>query len=396
MGIKDLYKLIPKELLLTYKFEELRGIKVAVDISIFLYKTVRSCGEGWMNSFIQLLCLLKKHNIKAVCIFDGPNPPIEKQREQKRRRSNLAQAIARLEECKIVKDALSNQYLNTDNTVISAEMKEKCKTLIIGKSKREDFTNYHSLVDIIESFDEIIRKLSNQTLAITDIHKNGAKTIVKLMNLHCVQADGEAEGVCASLLLAGQVDAIMTEDTDVLAYGCTLMLAFKDYKFSEQKMVGVYLPSVLEYLELNQKEFTDLCILLGCDYNKRIKAWPQDSKHRKKPICIGMKNALEFIQEFRSLDVIVNFIPEPGPLAYERCRELFIAPNLNGMEMVLDNLEPDYNQLEEFIVLNKISISVDHIRKCYEYRTVHYNEDEGFIKLNDGEVSSEGEEEVFA
>jgi flap endonuclease-1 len=227
------------------------------------------------------------------------------------------------------------------------------------------------------------------------VHKNGAKMIVKMLGLHCITADGEAEGFCASLLLAGQVDAIMTEDTDVLAYGCTLMLAFKDYKFSEQKMVGVYLPSVLEHLELNQKEFTDLCILLGCDYNKRIKAWPQDGKDRKKPVCIGMKNALEFIQEFRSLDVIIDFIPDPEPLAYERCRELFIAPSLEGMEMAPYNLEPDYDALEEFFELNKVSVSVEHIRKCYEYCPTHYDDDEGFIRLDDGEVSSEGEEDVF-
>ncbi len=396
MGIRDLYKIIPTNLLITYKFEELRGISVAVDISIFLYKTVRSCGENWMSSFMLMLCMLKKHKIKAVCIFDGPNQPVEKLREQQRRRSELAKAIERLGECKRVKEVLHTQYMTTDDETISDEMKETCKRLINKQGRKKDYTNYFSIVDVIDTLDNIIKKLMNQTLPITDVHKNLAKEIVELMGLHCIQADGEAEGLCASLAINGKVDAVMTEDTDVLAYGTALMLAFKDYKYFEQKIIGVYLPSILEHLGLSQTEFTDLCILLGCDYNKRIKAFPQDGKKRKKAIAIGVKHALDFIQEFRTLETIMEFVEDAEPLAYKRCRELFVASSLDGLEMAPYNLQPRYELLEEFINTHKISITIEHIKECYQYVPPTYEDKELELEDSDGIVSEEESNELMA
>ena len=92
MGINHLYqviKLLCPDQLGSVDISELVGYKIAVDISIFLYKYVRSAGETvWMNIFILLLCTLKKYGIKAICIFDGPNPPIEKKKEQEKRRAN--------------------------------------------------------------------------------------------------------------------------------------------------------------------------------------------------------------------------------------------------------------------------------------------------------------------
>ena len=55
------------------------------------------------------------------------------------------------------------------------------------------------------------------------------------------------------------------------------------------------LAKVLQGLEINFEEFTDLCILLGCDYCDSIKG-------------IGQKRALDLIKQHRNIETILKNI----------------------------------------------------------------------------------------
>lgn len=55
------------------------------------------------------------------------------------------------------------------------------------------------------------------------------------------------------------------------------------------------LAKVLQGLEINFEEFTDLCILLGCDYCDSIKG-------------IGQKRALDLIKQYRNIETILKNI----------------------------------------------------------------------------------------
>ena len=102
------------------------------------------------------------------------------------------------------------------------------------------------------------------------------------MGLAYLQALGEAETLCAYLAIKGQVDAVLTEDTDVMAYGTPVMLAFKDLKVTDEQVYGLHHKNILKDLEMNHEEFRDLCILLSCDYNERVKGFVPDGRNRKK------------------------------------------------------------------------------------------------------------------
>jgi hypothetical protein len=75
MGIKDLYKVIYEhgsEGVGVVNLEDIKGLRIAVDISVFLYKFIRTAGDDgdkWLNAFIHFLCTFKKHKINCVCIF---------------------------------------------------------------------------------------------------------------------------------------------------------------------------------------------------------------------------------------------------------------------------------------------------------------------------------------
>ena len=127
MGIKDLYKVINEnspECRAVHHLSEFRGYRFAIDISIFLNKFIKSTSSNvsirsitdddhidppsysWMNTFLVFLCILKKHGIKSVCVFDGLNPPIEKLEEQERRRDQTKKSVERLERCKEIYNIL--------------------------------------------------------------------------------------------------------------------------------------------------------------------------------------------------------------------------------------------------------------------------------------------------
>src|SRR5205085_3124549 len=96
--------------------------------------------------------------------------------------------------------------------------------------------------------------------------------------------------------------------------------------------------AILEDLEMTCEEFRDLCILLGCDYNDRIKGYPPDGKTHKKPVSIGAKGAFAMITEYRRLEEVEKYVVDPDPLIYRRCREIFTPPD------DLPNISIPYNR----------------------------------------------------
>lgn len=382
MGIQDLYPVMKSaapDHIKAYHLSEFCGSRFAVDISIFLYRYIRSAGPiRWMGTFIIFLCTLKRHGIKAVCIFDGPNPPAEKGGEQERRRSVTKRMVDRLEECIRMRNNLQDEYTVHDNNneEVEPNIIKECRLLINPRQrKNKDATNYDDVYDIIDALNHVIERLTNQTLPITSEHTAMAIEIVRMFGLVAITADGEAETLCAYLAVKGQVDAVLTEDTDVLAYGTPLMLAFKDFKLNEEKLRGIHLPSLLEKMEMNQEEFRDLCILLSCDYNSRVKGYPPDGKNRKKPAPIGAKGALCMIQKYRRLEEVCKYVEDEKPLIYRRCRELFTIPKtIPFVNVVPCNKPPDYDKIQDLINKNNLTIKVDYIKSCHKPPNLHFDD----------------------
>lgn len=398
MGIKDLYKVIDKDLIVEYHLSELRGLRVAVDISIFLYRYIRSAGViRWMNSFILLLCTLRKHGIKAVCIFDGPNPPPEKQKEQQRRREENKKALARLAETIRLRNLLQDKYL-VEDIVPPKNIIEECKIVLKDKgisssskiASSSTFTvkaryqkvtevDYDNTSEVIFALNLLIEKLENQTVPITKEHSDMAMEIVKMMGLHAIRAEGEAETVCAYLAVKGKVDAVLTEDTDVLPYGTPLMLAFKHHKLGDEKVVGICLETVLRDLGMNLEEFRDLCILLSCDYNDRVKGYlPGTSEYlkngkKRKPVNIGVKKALIMINEHRRLEEVCKHVEDEEKLIYERCRVLLTIPDKIPGDYIPYIKEPDYKLIDRYIGENRLTIKRDYIERCCSAEKLLFN-----------------------
>jgi flap endonuclease-1 len=210
-----------------------------------------------------------------------------------------------------------------------------------------------------------------------------------MLGLCCLQADGEAETLCAYLAINGDVDVVLTEDTDVLAYGTPFMMAYKDFKLGEGKIYGLFLPTILEALEMNEDEFRDLCILLSCDYNERVQGYPPNGKTHKKPKGIGLKGAICMIKEYRRLEEVSNYVVDMTPLKYRRCRELFTIPTEIPFAIVPFNEEPDFEELNKFCTKNRLTVTIEYIRTCWKPTEIIYDDWEELSSEDDESTSSE-------
>lgn len=398
MGIQDLFTVIKNkcpEQIQDFHLSQWRGMSFAIDISIFLNKFIKSAGERlWMNTFFIFLCTLKKHGIKSVCIFDGPNPPPEKKAEQESRKAGSEKAKTRLKRAIEVRDLLLNKYIQKNGVLLPENLQKECQTLLgyynkktseqtddegtlevntlVSRQKFQRVIDWSEPTDVYDALKDLIERLDRQTAPITNDQREKAWNIVQMMGIPTFQADGEAEALCAYLAIHDYVDAVLSEDTDVLAYGTPWMVAFKDYKLSDEKIKGVYLPDMIDALGYDMDEFRDLCILLSCDYNNRVKGYPPSNtgKKSKKPQCIGWVKAVAMIDEYRRLEVVEEYLEDAAPLIYERCRELFTPISSLELEELIQtkpyNSKPKLEEIGRFMTKERLTVSVEYIEKCWE------------------------------
>ncbi|PQE07924.1 hypothetical protein CJF32_00003051 [Rutstroemia sp. NJR-2017a WRK4] len=209
---------------------------------------------------------------------------------------------------------------------------------------------------------EEVEKFSRRTVRVTREHNAECQKLLKLMGIPYIIAPTEAEAQCAVLARAGKVYAAASEDMDTLCFDSPILL--RHLTFSEQRkepIQEVILEKVLTGLNMDRKQFVDLCILLGCDYLDPI---PK----------IGPHTALKLIREHGTLENLVEWIksdkkerytiPEDWP--YQDARELFFKPDVRPADHEDCDFKweaPDIEGLVKFLVVEK-GFSEDRVRSA--------------------------------
>lgn len=314
MGIQGLSKVIGDYAPSAVKENEIKnyfGRKVAIDASMSIYQfliAVRQDGSTLMNAdgettshlmgmFYRTIRMIE-NGIKPVYVFDG-KPPEMKSGELAKR----------------------------------AEKREESEASLKIAEEKGDM--------------EGVEKFQKRLVKVTRQHNDECKQLLKLMGIPYIEAPGEAEAQCAVLVKAGKVFAVGTEDMDALTFGSSVVL--RHLTFSEARKMPIkefYLDRVLKELELNQDEFIDLCILLGCDYCDSIRG-------------IGPKRAMELIRQHKNIEAVIRNLdqkkyPLPEDWPYEEARMLFKKPEVIDPEMTdIKWTEPDEDELVKFMVTDK-------------------------------------------
>jgi flap endonuclease-1 len=205
-------------------------------------------------------------------------------------------------------------------------------------------------------------------MPITSDHRDQAVELVKALGMTYFIAPSEAETLCCYLNIKGKVEFVLSEDTDCLAYGAN-MIAFKDFKVSDEQVYYISNESIREHMGFDLLEFRDLCIMLGCDYNSRVKGYPPDGKRHNKPVGIGAKGAYHMVTYYRRIENMVDAIVDMEPLNYKRCRELLSIPEVDPVCDALRipfNVKLKKNRLAKIINRDSLSYTMDFIMKMWE------------------------------
>jgi flap endonuclease-1 len=233
MGIKHLNRFLKEEAKNSIKvisLSEISGKKIAIDISIYMYKYASD--DILIENMYSMLSTFRYYNIIPIFIFDGKPPDEKKELLIKRRKDK--------------KDALIEYNILKKKLELNEEL--------------DDYTKQ----EIINSMDMLKRKFVH--IGKNEIEK--VKQLIRAYGATYFDAPGEADELCALLTLKEQVWGCLSEDMDMFVYGCTRVIRY--FSLLNHTAILYDTKGMLENLGITQKELREICILSGTDYNMNL------------------------------------------------------------------------------------------------------------------------------
>ncbi|XP_032322398.1 exonuclease 1 isoform X2 [Camelus dromedarius] len=226
MGIQGLLQFI-KEASEPIHVRKYKGQVVAVDTYCWLHKGAVACAEklakgeptdkyvGFCMKFVNMLL---SHGIKPVLVFDGCTLPSKKEVEKSRRERRQA-------------NLLKGKQLLREGKVSEA------------------------------------RECFSRSINITHAMAHNVIKAARSQGVDCLVAPYEADAQLAYLNKAGIVQAIITEDSDLLAFGCKKVILKMD-QFGNGLEIDQSRLGMCKQLGdvFTEEKFRYMCILSGCDY----------------------------------------------------------------------------------------------------------------------------------
>ena len=193
-------------------------------------------------------------------------------------------------------------------------------------TSKDNDLNEDDKQDIISAMDELKRQFIY-------LKKDQIKTVKELITAYGAvyyDALGEADVLCAELVITGKAWACMSEDMDLFVYGATRILRY--FSLLNHNVVVYDLEKILEELGISQKELREICVLSGNDYNENVnddnnlfkvlkmfKKYHKGKKNEKKNEKKNgysfynwiLDNKPNYIQDYDKLMKIIEMFAEP-------------------------------------------------------------------------------------
>ncbi|NXO81549.1 EXO1 Exonuclease, partial [Sitta europaea] len=226
MGIQGLLQFL-REAAEPAHVKKYRGLTVAVDTYCWLHKGAYACAEKlargeptdlYVAFCMKLVHMLLSFGIKPILVFDGCTLPSKKEVEKARRERRQA-------------------------------------SLLKGKQLLQE----GRLSEARECF--------GRSINITHAMAHEVIKAARAQGIDCIVAPYEADAQLAYLNKTGMVQAIITEDSDLLAFGCKKVFLKID-KFGNGLEIDQTRLGNCKQLGnvFTEEKFRYMCILSGCDY----------------------------------------------------------------------------------------------------------------------------------
>ena len=264
----------------------------------------------------------------------------------------------------------AQMFLNTNIVpifVLDGEAPEDKNLVLQTRSKNRD--KAREIVNKIQlaaengeeyNMDDYRRKLVQCTPLRGDMIDHIAKCLYALgvPVLYCV---GEGERLCASLNRENRCSAVISADSDTLAFCAPTLVR----KVNKDYLECIDLSKLLDALELSFDEFVDLCITAGCDYNTNMPG-------------IGIMRGLALVKKHGVIENFPNAFGktklDTSVLNYEICRGHFgYTPSANLVDEGVDidkELEFNSTRILESVGANLlVKLEIEH----FEISFVNYH-----------------------
>ena len=236
MGIKNLNQFIRKECSDAIKnitLDELSGKVVVVDASIFMYRFLAD--NALLENMYSMISFFQMHNIIAVFIFDGKPP------EEKRKTLNKRKYLKHVAEMQYNELIHQTQIQNENNGSNDGKWIKETETQIKLKLLRRRF------------------------IRVSDADFERVWSLMRALGVQHMVATGEADALCAQMVLKRKAYACVSDDTDLLVYGCCRVL--RHINLFDQTITMYDMNKILNILGITMKEFRQICVISGTDYN---------------------------------------------------------------------------------------------------------------------------------
>lgn len=219
MGVKGLYSLI-KRSGQHVNIHNLKGKRIGIDISYFMYRW----GTDNITRYLNFMNLLWSNDNKVLLVFDG-KPGQYKVPEVERR--------------KVVAETAEKYAASLQESLTSSDLTSQQKT-------------------IIEAAISINLKKASRP---TKEKRQRLKKVFYEQLIPMLKSTEEADELLVALNKEGDIDIVISGDTDLLRLGVKCLWVPKDedgYEYTELEY-----HKVIQTLTLTDDQFQDMCILTG-------------------------------------------------------------------------------------------------------------------------------------
>ena len=236
MGVSDLVKVIEKHAsdgIHERPMSHYRGQRLGIDLSLSLYRYCHQPNRRRKNfhimGFFAMFYEMLRNGVTPVVVMDGRVPEAKRAEIEHRHQEQEAKRT-KIQE---LRDAITKAQDSVEVTNLRSDLEQAEKHFI----------------------------------DVTDDLRQDIRDLCEVMGIPLIQANEEADALCAKMAQIGLIEGVLSEDMDFLPFGCPKLI--RGFKASSNSMMKEYhLADILEKLELSRDQLIDLCALLGCDYNR--------------------------------------------------------------------------------------------------------------------------------
>jgi 5'-3' exonuclease len=267
------------------KLEKHRGERWAIDGNALAYKFIYGNHKGSLYiQFGWLYVDLLLNKIETWFVFDGVTSHAKRfeaeDREKKKRKAE--NEIKDLQES--VKAQKSSLGISPGKTV------DKISPAKISQIDPKKFS------ELKEAEDKLMKK-QKQSLRVTSQQIDSVMKLLRSMGARVIRAENDGEAMCSVLNRLGFVDAVVSHDSDVFAFGGKRLITGLSCKGKRDEDLALYdCPKILADMGLTNEKFIEVSILCGCDFTKN------------KISGIGMVRGLEYIKSHGTIEKVIKVI----------------------------------------------------------------------------------------